>query len=350
MTSSKAKSSIPVSVRAAAYMCAALLVCGLVALGFAAYLLQSPDGPEATELFTIAKGESMVSVAERLESGGMIRSSPLLRAFARISGADAKIKAGTYELRNGMSARSILDLFVAGRQALVRFTLPEGFTLRQAAALLDQKGIAEADDFLSAADSPELLSELGIPAASLQGYLFPDTYYFPIAYGGEAVARAMVGAFRERVSALAEAAALGPRELHAKIILASIIEREYRLPEEAPLMAGVFANRLRIGMALQSCATVVYVITELLGKPHPEALFDRDLKIDDPFNTYLHPGLPPGPIANPGLTAIDAALRPAKTDYLYFRLVDADQGRHRFSRTLEEHAGARTFSVKRIGG
>ncbi|MDP3178414.1 MAG: endolytic transglycosylase MltG, partial [Spirochaetaceae bacterium] len=292
------------------------------------------------------------SVADRSKDQEMLVSALAQVEAVRhaLSGAEARLTAGTYELQNGMSARSILDLFVAGRQALVRFTLPEGFTIRQAAALLDRKGIAEASDFISASNSPELLADFGIPAASLQGYLFPDTYYFPMAYGGEAVARAMVGAFREKISALEEATALDPRELHAKIILASIIEREYRLSEEAPLMAGVFANRLRIGMALQSCATVVYVITEVLSKPHPEALFDRDLKIDDPYNTYLHSGLPPGPIANPGLTAIDAALRPAKTDYLYFRLVDADLGRHRFSRTLEEHVGARSFAVKRIGG
>jgi UPF0755 protein len=349
MTSRNSRSIISRSLRIMAFLGAALFVFAFAALGFATYVLLSPAVPEGAELFAIEKGESMVSVAGRLESQEIIRSSLLLRAFARISGDDAKLKAGTYELQEGMSARSILDLFVSGRQALVRFTLPEGYTLRQAAILLDRKGIAKADDFVLATRSPNLLAELGIPATSLQGYLFPDTYNFPMAYGGESVARVMVAAFREKVSSIADVAALSPRELHMRIILASIIEREYRLPDEAPLMAGVFENRLRIGMALQSCATVVYVITEVLGKPHPDTLYDRDLKIADPYNTYLHPGLPPGPIANPGLTAIDAALRPAKTDYLYFRLIDADEGRHRFSRTLEEHIGARGFTVKRIG-
>ncbi|HOX92645.1 MAG TPA: endolytic transglycosylase MltG, partial [Spirochaetales bacterium] len=126
----------------------------------------------------------------------------------------------------------------------------------------------------------------------------------------------------------------------------SIVEREYRLPEEAPRMASVFLNRLKIGMALQSCATVVYVITQRLGKPHPSRLFDRDLEIPDPFNTYRQPGLPPAPIANPGLVALSAVFRPESSRYLYFRLVDEASGRHYFSETLDEHIRAGSLSVK----
>jgi UPF0755 protein len=128
--------------------------------------------------------------------------------------------------------------------------------------------------------------------------------------------------------------------------MASIVEREYRVDEEAPLMAGVFYNRLRIGMALQSCATVEYVITEIQGRPHPERLFDRDIEIRNPYNTYMVPGLPPGPISAPGEVALHAAFNPVPSDYLYFRLVNPAEGRHYFSKTLDDHIRAGVLYVK----
>jgi UPF0755 protein len=139
---------------------------------------------------------------------------------------------------------------------------------------------------------------------------------------------------------------LSPEALNRRVIIASIVEREYRVAEEAPLMAGVFYNRLAIGMALQSCATVEYVITEIQGKPHPEVLYTRDTEIRDPYNTYIRPGLPPGPISAPGTTALAAAGNPAASDYLYFRLTDAAAGRHYFSRTLDDHIRAGQLYVK----
>jgi len=138
--------------------------------------------------------------------------------------------------------------------------------------------------------------------------------------------------------------------MHKRIILASIVEREYRLSEEAPRIAGVFWNRLRIGMALQSCATVVYIITEIQGKPHPEILYNRDIEIKHPFNTYLNRGLPPGPIANPGMTALKAVFRPEASRYLYFRLLDPKTGKHYFSESLDEHIKAGSLAVKSVGG
>jgi UPF0755 protein len=128
--------------------------------------------------------------------------------------------------------------------------------------------------------------------------------------------------------------------------LASIVEREYRAIDEAPLIAGVFYNRLRIGMPLQSCATVEYVITEIQGKPHPERLFDRDTEIRDPYNTYIRSGLPPGPISVPSRIALDAVFHPQASDYLYFRLINPAEGRHYFSRTLDEHIQAGALYVK----
>jgi UPF0755 protein len=139
---------------------------------------------------------------------------------------------------------------------------------------------------------------------------------------------------------------MSPDDLNELVTLASIVEREYRRGEEAPLMAGVFANRLEIGMALQSCATVVYVITEIQDKPHPEILSTRDTEIRDPYNTYIRPGLPPGPICSPGKVALTAALFPEKTPYLYFRLINEASGEHYFSGTLDDHIRAGRLFVK----
>jgi len=340
--------------RTAAFLlaAAALLAClaagGLGALAFLAR--PAPAIPAEGRLFSVERGEGSGRVARRLAGEGLLRSPLAFLLLAKARGEESSIKAGTYLVKPGQGAVELLDDLVSGRQALVRVTLPEGYTIGQTGALLERLGVAAKAEFLAAAADPALLSELGIPAPSLEGYLFPDTYLLPVQYGAEDTARAMVRAFKERLASMPEAAALSPAELHDRLILASIVEREYRVPEEAPLMASVFYNRLRINMALQSCATVVYLITERRGKPHPEQLFDRDIAIQDPYNTYLHRGLPPGPISNPGLTALEAALRPAKSNFLYFRLVDPEQGRHHFSTSLEEHVGARSLYVKRLGG
>jgi len=139
---------------------------------------------------------------------------------------------------------------------------------------------------------------------------------------------------------------MNPVELNNILILASILEREYQLAEEAPRIAGVFQNRLRINMALQSCATVQYIMTEIMGLPHPTVLLFRDLEVRNPYNTYIYPGLPPGPIAAPSLVALRAVVYPESTNYLYFRLIDPATGRHSFSRTYNEHMRAGTLYIK----
>lgn len=333
----------------------------IVALTFIATLLVAASGffllarpvatiPEGGVLFVVKRGEAAGALARRLENEGFLRSSLVFRLLAKLQGLEADIKAGTYRIMPGRGASELLDELVSGKQALIRVTIPEGYTLSQVAALLENLGVSSKADFTAACSNPALAAELGIPASSLEGYLFPDTYLLPLAYGARETAQAMVAAFKQHLATIPEAASLSPEDIHSRVVLASIIEREYRVPEEAPLMAGVFYNRLRIGMALQSCATVVYVITEKLGKPHPEQLFDRDIAIQDPYNTYVHRGLPPGPISNPGMTALLASLRPTASKYLYFRLMDPLTGTHHFSTSLEEHIGARAFFVKRIGG
>jgi UPF0755 protein len=329
---------------------AAIALCaGALAIAFA-LATRPAEGIGAGSLFTVEKGESAQDIALSLEGKGLIRSSFAFRLLAKIEDIGSSLKAGTYNIGPDMGAKRILDEFVSGKQALCKVTVPEGYTLVQLANLLERLGVVKKTDFLAASRSPVLLAELGVPASSAEGYLFPDTYFFPADYSAEGVIRAMIGTFRERIASIPESAALSPAELQDRLILASIVEREYKSPEEAPKIASVFFNRLRIRMALQSCATVVYVITERLGKPHPEVIYDRDLKLDDPFNTYEHRGLPPGPISNPGMTSLKAVFYPAASKYLYFRLVNADAGTHHFSETLEEHIDARTLFIKKVGG
>lgn len=331
---------------------------GIAILGFAALLavfasLDAPSEgipPEGT-LFTVSAGESGARIAARLEESRLIRSALSFQALLRIRNLQTSLKTGTYRIEPGMRGRDVLELLASGRQALVRVTVPEGTTLRRTADVLADAGVTDQGDFLAAARDPVLLASLGIQAETAEGYLFPDTYFLPLRTPGAEVVTLMVRAFRARLAeGVPESLGMDGRELHKRVILASIVEREYRVPEEAPRIAGVFWNRLRIGMALQSCATVVYVITEIQGKKHPEVLYNRDIEIQHPFNTYIHPGLPPAPISNPGITALQAVFRPEPSKYLYFRLLDARTGRHYFSETLDEHIRAGALAVKGIGG
>ncbi|MCL2602320.1 MAG: endolytic transglycosylase MltG, partial [Treponema sp.] len=244
----------------------------------------------------------------------------------------------TYRIELPASQIQIRSVLTVGQQMMVRVTIPEGSTLRQTALIIEEAGVAPAGDFLAAASSAELLSSFNIPGQTIEGYLFPDTYLFPLSYPAPRVVAAFAENFFRRLAQIApESAGMTAQELHNRVIMASIVEREYRIKEEAALMAGVFFHRLDIGMLLQSCATVVYVMTEVQGRPHPERLFFRDLEIQSPFNTYMHSGLPPAPISSPGEVALSAAFNPQQTDYLFFRLVDVSAGRHFFSRTIEDH-------------
>jgi UPF0755 protein len=297
--------------------------------------------------FRVSAGESGNSVARRLAQSRAIKSEILFRLLMKARSLDQSLKAGDYLIQADMGASSILDMIASGRQILVRVTIPEGASVGTAATMAENAGVASAKSVLDAVSNPALLHSLALPATSAVGYLFPDTYLLPKNAGAEQLVRLMVETFRRKLAQdIPESTGLSPVELHERVILASIVEREYRVADEAPIMASVFLNRLRIGMALQSCATVVYVLSERQGKPHPARLFDRDLAVQDPFNTYMHPGLPPAPICNPGLTALTAVFRPASSKYLYFRLIDEAAGRHYFSETLDEHIKAAVLAVK----
>jgi len=296
--------------------------------------------------FEVRNGESAQSAGIRLERAGLIRNRYFWQLLCRYD--KEYIKSGTYQLEFPASQMAIHKVLVSGKQLLLRVTIPEGVTLSKAADILQDAGICDAGDFLEAAEDPRIITGYKIPNQTMEGYLFPDTYLFPSGYPADMVITALADNFYKQLGEIApSAASLSPDELNQKVIIASIVEREYRVPEEAALMAGVFYNRLEIGMALQSCATVEYVITEIQGKPHPEVLYNRDLEIRNPYNTYMVPGLPPGPISMPGAAALSAAFFPTESNYLYFRLTDAEAGKHYFSRTLDEHIQAGSLLLKR---
>ena len=312
------------------------------------YLNSPPEEMKAqpvTVTFEVRKGESAGSAGQRLADEGFIRSRIFWNILCRLN--KEHIKSGHFLIDMPASQLAIHKTLVTGRQILERVTVPEGFTLSKTALLFEEAGICPAGEFIACATESPVTARYGIPGGSMEGYLFPDTYFFPRGYPAERTVRAMADNFFSRIGEIDETlAAMPPGELNKTVILASIVEREYRIDEEAPLMAGVFANRLKIGMALQSCATVEYVITEIQGKPHPEILSTRDTEIRDPYNTYIRPGLPPGPICAPGMVALRAAFSPEKSDYLYFRLVDPASGKHYFSKTFDDHIRAGTLYTK----
>jgi UPF0755 protein len=318
-----------------------ICVLALAAGGFiVAFILNSPAPgiPAAGRIFSIEQGESTDLIAQKLEREGLVRSSLFMRLLVRVQGLGGRYRYGSYQIKSGMTTLEIKELFETGKQMLVRLTIPEGWTSGKIAHYLDGLGVCPERDFLAACASPDLIKEFGIPGKTMEGYLRPDTYFIPKDFVPTEIVRMMARNFFHTLRQLyPEASGLTPQQIFDKVRLASIVEREYRDPAEAPEIASVFYNRLAIGMALQSCATVEYVITEVLGKPHPEVIYDRDLKLKDPYNTYQYPGLPPGPISNPGSIALKSVFFPAKTDYWYFRLIDPENGRHHFSKTLAEH-------------
>ncbi len=337
-----------------AFVLAILLAAG--GAGAYAYYLnlpadRTPTGGGVTPdvSFTVNRGESLDAVAMRLSKAGLIRSALLMKLIGLVSRTSGEIQAGHYLLNPGMSSAAIYRSLIDGQQILFKITIPEGFTMRQIADRLDSEGIVAKEDFLAKASDRALLASLGIPGKSAEGYLFPDTYLFPKDYPAKEVVTHLVENFFSRLKAIDPGfESMSPEQIFEKVTLGSIVEREYVSADEAPLIASVFNNRLAAGMRLESCATVVYVMTEQEGLPHPDRLFYHDLNRPSPYNTYLHKGLPPGPISNPGLTALNAAFFPAKSKYWYFVLRSDGATHHHFSTTLSDHNQAAVFYLKSL--
>jgi UPF0755 protein len=276
------------------------------------------------KVVNIPSGTNAKEIVELLEKNEIIRKNNYtFRILTKLLKLEDQLKYGEYSLSPSMNMLQILDKLVKGEVITYKITIPEGYTSTQIAELLDKKEVAEKEAFLKLVKDSEKTSE---------GYLFPDTYEVPKKYGAEKMVKAMLSNFNQidiENKFIDKAEEIG-FSLDEIIILASIIEKEAKFNEEKNKVSSVFHNRLKIGMKLQSCATIQYI----LEKPK-ERLDENDLKIDSPYNTYLYKGLPPGPICNPGLNSIIAALEPEEGDYLYFVL--GENGRHIFSKTYQEH-------------
>jgi UPF0755 protein len=259
----------------------------------------------------------------------VVRSVPafLLLHYAR---GERTLKAGEYRFDHPATPLEVYDRLARGDAITHTVVVPEGFSLFEIAGAIEAAGLATREQFLRVASSEtSLVSDLDPAAASLEGYLFPDTYQFSRVQTTRDLAAAMVRRFRQEAHALVLSS-----DVRRVVTLASIVEKETSVPEERPLVAGVYVNRLQKNMVLAADPTVVYA-AQLAGR-YRGTLYQSDLEFDSPYNTYRYAGLPPGPIANPGRAALEAAMKPAATDYYYF--VADNQGAHRFARTAEEHA------------
>ena len=279
----------------------------------------------------IVRGMSSQAIADQLAHNKLIHNPWVFLFVTQLNGASHRLQVGTYRLSGAMSIPQIIDHLKTGKVVTRQFVVPEGLTVVQIGKLWEKAGFGTAAAFNQAANDPKWLHRYGIEGKTLEGYLFPNTYQFPDGATPGVILQIMLDEFGRRWTAefTEEAKALGFSR-HEIITLASIIEAEARVPDERPLVSAVFHNRLRRGWKLQADPTALYG----LGNPDrpPRA---ADLRIDSPYNTYIYKGLPPGPIGNPGMASILAALRPNSVDFMYF--VAIGDGRHYFSKTLREH-------------
>jgi UPF0755 protein len=307
-----------------------LLQAAVVVLAF--LLMDTPPSKEWQKArVLIPKGTASSEVARLLAAKNILRHPAVFRMLVLATGTGKRIKYGEYAFSDPPSTAEIWWKLYRGEVLRYQVTIPEGSNLYDIAQILGSRELADPEKFLEATSSPEILRRLGIPGETAEGFLFPETYQFKKAMSPADILETMVRLFRRRIPA--EWENRGREEgfsLHQLITIASIIEKETGVKEEEPLVSAVIRNRLALGMPLQMDPTVIYGLRRFGTE-----LTKKDLQAPSPYNTYLNRGLPPGPIANPGISTIRAALFPAKTDYLYF--VSRNDGSHTFSRTLEEH-------------
>jgi len=292
---------------------------------------------ESSTVVEIEPGRPARAVAEELSRAGVIRSALLFRLLVRIRGADGRIHAGEYEFSGSMTPPQVLDKLIRGDVVRHRLTIPEGLRIDEVADIVQASGFGTREAFIRAAGDAGAMKDLDPDAPDLEGYLFPDTYFFARGVPAERIVSEMVARFRreltpERTARMKE---IG-MSLRRTITLASLIEEEARVDDERARISSVFHNRLERRMPLQCDPTIVYALVRE-GRYRGD-IYRSDLADDSPYNTYVHQGLPPGPICSPGALSIDAALHPADTGDLYFVL--SAPGRHEFSRTLQDHERA----------
>ncbi len=290
-------------------------------------------GPGRSVSLTVEQGATAQSIAEKLEAEGLIRNRAMWVLAASQEGYTQKFQAGDFQLSTTMSAVEIMEALTHGTVATISLTVPEGKKLDQIARIVAETKLCTATEFADLARDPARWPKTSfpLPADSLEGYLFPDTYPVDRDATAEEILEQMLARFGQTYDKHRSDIEASPMSLHEIVTLASIIENEIKVPEERPIAAQIFLSRLEQGMMLQSCATVQYLFDE----PKEQLLY-ADLEIDSPYNTYKRTGLPPGPISSPGESCIEAVLHPAETDYLFFHTQEGSD-RHTFSRTTAEH-------------
>ena len=313
-----------------------ILLIGALAAAFLIIGVHRPTGKGSDEpvLFEVTQGEGFSNIKKRLAEEGLIRYPKALALYAWLRRVDRRIHVGTYSLTSGERPKDILDKLVRGDIYHVSVTVPEGFMYHEIAGALAAAAVDSAA-FFALSDDEALRAELKVEGASLEGYLFPDTYLVPWGAEGTSVATMMVGRLEEVFDeeAAARAAEIGMSR-HEVLTLASIVQAETRLPAELPLVSAVYHNRLELGMRLEADPTVAYAMGGYRGR-----LYYKDLEIDSPYNTYRTAGLPPGPICSAGEAAIHAALYPDATCRAIYFVAQGDGG-HVFSLTLQDHLAA----------
>jgi UPF0755 protein len=299
--------------------------------GFLRFLSPPPVKNPSVEIIRILPGMSLQAIALHLTRKGIIQDPYKFMVLTWVKGLGKRIQWGDFELYPGIPPSVLLSYLTTGKTMLKRVTIPEGFTLQQIAKRLAEENLVEEKVFLTSARDPQFLEALEIDGQSLEGYLFPDTYIFHRGMTVQTIQKRMVQRFKEVFSGLQEQGGFSStKDIKKMVILASIVEKETGLQSEKSLIAGVFFNRLKKGMPLQSDPTVIYGIKEFDGD-----LTKKNLLTRTAYNTYLLPGLPPGPIANPGKDSLQAVLSPSKCEYLYF--VSKNDGSHFFSKSLKDH-------------
>jgi len=310
-----------------------LLVLVLLAVGFLAWRVTRPYQGFSGETFVdLPHGTSGSAMAVMLANAGVVGSRWDFLA-ARVAAFGHVLQAGEYRFDHPASALEVVNRIARGDIFYYELVVPEGKNMFDISAAVEQLGIFKAADFLNVAGKPELIHDLDPHAPSLEGYLFPNTYRVTRHTTPEGLCKMMVAKFRETWHGVHT-----DRPIHDVITLASLVEKEGKLPEERPRIAAVFENRLRIGMKLDCDPTTIYAA--LLEGKYRGTIYRSDLDRDAPYNTYTHAGLPPGPIANPGKASIEAVLNPAPIDAIYFVLRPGDTGAHEFTSTAAAHQAA----------
>jgi UPF0755 protein len=305
----------------------------LAAGGFLGWQIFAPYRGFSGERFVdIPHGTSTSAVAELLTKAGVVRSKLALLA-ARVAWHGRVLQAGEYRFARPASAMEVFDRIARGDVFYVELVVPEGKNMFDIAGLVEQTGLIKGEQFLAAARDPAIIRDLDLLAPTLEGYLFPDTYRLNHHSTAEKLCRTMTGKFREVWSGLKTGA-----DVHRTVTLASMVERESKVPQDRPLVAAVFTNRLRIGMKLDCDPSTIYAA--ILDGRYRGTIYRSDLNSPHPYNTYQHTGLPPGPIANPGVPSIEAVLHPADSAALYFVLRPDGSGAHQFSNNIADQNAA----------